>query len=142
MNPFTSFSTFICFIGYFCRRYNYRVSERELAEGVLNQNSYTMVKFNAMKTKPLRLLRQKRASWLKSVFVLTCLLLSTSVAMAQTKTVTGTVTSEEDGLPIVGASVTVKGTQLGTATDMDGHFTIANVPASAKSIVVFTLAFL
>lgn len=58
------------------------------------------------------------------------------LATAQVQTVTGTVTSEEDGLPIVGASVTVKGTQLGTATDMDGHFTIANVPASAKSIVV------
>lgn len=58
------------------------------------------------------------------------------LATAQVQTVTGTVTSEEDGLPIVGASVTVKGTQQGTATDMDGHFTIANVPASAKSIVV------
>ena len=58
------------------------------------------------------------------------------LATAQVQTVTGTVTSEADGLPIVGASVTVKGTKLGTATDMDGRFTIANVPASAKTIVV------
>ena len=61
-----------------------------------------------MKTKPLRLLRQKRASWLKSVFVLTCLLLSTSVAMAQTKTVTGTVTDSFNE-PLIGASILVKG---------------------------------
>lgn len=60
-----------------------------------------------MKTKPLRLLRQKRASWLKSVFVLTCLLLSTSVAMAQTKTVTGTVTDSFNE-PLIGASILVK----------------------------------
>lgn len=65
-----------------------------------------------MKTKPLRLLRQKRASWLKSVFVLTCLLLSTSVAMAQTKTVTGTVTDSFNE-PLIGASILVKGTSTG-----------------------------
>ena len=96
----------------------------ELAEGVLNQNSYTMVKFNAMKTKPLRLLRQKRASWAKSVFVLTCLLLNTSVAMAQTKTVTGTVTDPFNE-PLIGASILVKGTSTGAVTDMDGKYSIS-----------------
>ena len=68
-----------------------------------------------MKTKPLRLLRQKRASWLKSVFVLTCLLLSTSVAMAQTKTVTGTVTDSFNE-PLIGASILVKGTSTSLKT--------------------------
>ena len=70
------------------------------------------------------------------MLLMAVLVMGIGLATAQVQTVTGTVTSEEDGLPIVGASVTVKGTQLGTATDMDGHFTIANVPASAKSIVV------
>lgn len=111
-----------------------RVSERELAEGVLNQNSYTMVKFNAMKTKPLRLLRQKRASWLKSVFVLTCLLLSTSVAMAQTKTVTGTVTDSFNE-PLIGASILVKGTSTGAVTDMDGKYSISVTP---NDVLVFS----
>ena len=134
MNPFTSFSTFICFIGYFCRRYSYRVSERELAEGVLNQNSYTMVKFNAMKTKPLRPLRQKRALWLKSVFVLTCLLLSASVAMAQTKTVTGTVTDSTHE-PLIGASILVKGTSTGAITDMNGKYSISVTP---EDVLVFS----
>ncbi|MGM9836512.1 MAG: SusC/RagA family TonB-linked outer membrane protein [Muribaculaceae bacterium] len=72
----------------------------------------------------------------KLMLLMAVLVMGIGLATAQVQTVTGTVTSEEDGLPIVGASVTVKGTQLGTATDMDGHFTIANVPASAKSIVV------
>lgn len=43
---------------------------------------------------------------------------------AQVSQVTGTVVSAEDGLPVVGASVLVKGTTVGTVTDIDGNFTI------------------
>ena len=86
-----------------------------------------MVKFNAMTTNPLRPLRQKRALWLKSVFVLTCLLLSASVAMAQTKTVTGTVTDSTHE-PLIGASILVKGTSTRAITDMDGKYSISVTP--------------
>ena len=55
---------------------------------------------------------------------------------AQVRKVTGTVTSSEDGLPVVGASVLVKGTTVGTVTDIDGNFTISNVPSSAGTLVV------
>ena len=44
------------------------------------------------------------------------------------------VTSEEDGEPVVGASVLVAGTSLGAVTDIDGKFSIANVPSSAKTL--------
>ncbi|RGS45461.1 hypothetical protein DWX88_24465, partial [Bacteroides xylanisolvens] len=37
------------------------------------------------------------------------------------------------GQPVVGASILVNGTTLGTITDIDGKFTIANVPSSAKT---------
>lgn len=87
-----------------------------------------------MKTKPLRLLRQKRASWLKSVFVLTCLLLSASVAMAQTKTVTGTVTDSTHE-PLIGASILVKGTSTGAITDMNGKYSISVTP---EDVLVFS----
>ena len=36
-------------------------------------------------------------------------------------------------LPVVGASVLVNGTTLGTITDIDGKFTITNVPSSSKT---------
>ena len=39
--------------------------------------------------------------------------------MAQNRTVTGTVTSAEDGEPVIGASVVVVGTNIGTVTDID-----------------------
>ena len=56
--------------------------------------------------------------------------------MAQTKQVSGIVISEEDGYPIIGASVILKGTTIGTVTDFDGKFTIGNVPATAKTVTV------
>lgn len=43
---------------------------------------------------------------------------------AQEKTVTGTVTSADDGLPLPGANVSVQGTTNGTTTDFDGNYEI------------------
>ncbi len=44
---------------------------------------------------------------------------------AQGNTVTGVVTAESDGLPLVGVSVVVKGTTSGTFTDLDGGYSIS-----------------
>lgn len=67
---------------------------------------------------------------------MTFLVIGIGLVNAQISKVTGTVTSEEDGLPVVGASVLVKGTTVGTVTDIDGNFTINNVPSSAKTLVI------
>lgn len=64
------------------------------------------------------------------------LLIGIGLSNAQVSQVTGNVMSEEDGLPVVGASVLVKGTTVGTVTDIDGNFTISGVPTSAKTLVV------
>lgn len=61
------------------------------------------------------------------------LVMSMTMLMAQNRTVTGTVTSAEDGEPIIGASVVVVGTNLGTVTDIDGKFSLS-VPQSAKTL--------
>ena len=70
---------------------------------------------------------------------MTCLFIGVGLVNAQFSKVTGTVTSHEDGLPVVGASVLVKGTTVGTVTDIDGNFTITNVPSSAGTLVVVNL---
>ena len=57
------------------------------------------------------------------------------VVFAQTRDLSGVVTSSEDGTTIPGASVVVKGTTLGTVTDMEGKFTL-KVPQNAKALVV------
>ncbi len=61
-----------------------------------------------------------------------CLFLSMGVALAQTK-VNGTVTSQDDGEPVIGASVIVVGTQIGTVTDANGQFSLT-VPAGKKTL--------
>ena len=68
-------------------------------------------------------------------FLAVCLM-AVSMAFAQQK-VTGVVLEAETGEPIVGASVVVKGLSgVGDATDMNGRFTIQNIPNSAKTLMV------
>ncbi len=63
-------------------------------------------------------------------------LLFTGGLFAQERTVSGTVTSGEDGSPIPGVNVIIKGTTSGTATDFDGKYTL-KVP-SGDVILVFS----
>lgn len=72
----------------------------------------------------------------KLTLMLTFLFVWMGVAWSQGLTVKGVVTSEEDGLPIVGASVLVKGTTQGTITDVDGNFEISGVKAGSKTLIV------
>lgn len=71
----------------------------------------------------------------KIIYLLLCLFTGIGIASAQTTHVTGTVTSAQDGEPIIGASVVVKGTTVGTVTDFDGKFSLS-VPSSAKTLTV------
>ena len=69
----------------------------------------------------------------KILFVLTCLFCS--AAMMASITVTGTVISAEDGLPVIGASVLEKGTSNGTITDFDG---IYELTVADDAVLVFS----
>ncbi len=62
------------------------------------------------------------------------LFLAGAVAFAQSRVITGTVTSTEDNLGVPGATVLVKGTTIGTATDIDGKYSIS-VPAGSNVLV-------
>ncbi|WP_259069150.1 SusC/RagA family TonB-linked outer membrane protein [Mucilaginibacter sp. X4EP1] len=59
------------------------------------------------------------------------LMLCITQVFAQNRTVTGTVTAKEDGLPIPGVTVKVKGTSVGTQTNTAGKFTLS-VPTGAS----------
>lgn len=56
--------------------------------------------------------------------ILTCLFLCVGMVLAQNK-ISGTVVSAEDGEPVIGASVMIQGTKVGTVTDIDGNFTLS-----------------
>ena len=61
---------------------------------------------------------------------------SESQIVNQTKSVTGTIL-DETGEPLIGVSVLVQGTTTGTVTDMDGKFSLPNVPANATLIISY-----
>ena len=70
----------------------------------------------------------------KVALLLALVFMGLQVLFAQTKEITGTVVSSEDGGPIPGVSVSVKGTTLGTITNMDGEYRL-NVPSDATTLV-------
>ncbi len=70
---------------------------------------------------------------------LATLLLCMGTALAQTK-VSGTVFSQEDGQPIIGAAVKVEGTSTGMLTDVNGRFSLT-LPQGSKQITVSYLGY-
>lgn len=68
------------------------------------------------------------------LFVAFLVLAGMPVLLAQTVQITGKVTSSEDGNPIPGVSVVVKGTTIGTSTDFEGNYSL-NVPTTANTLV-------
>lgn len=68
---------------------------------------------------------------------LAVLLGTATTARAQgTGTINGRVVDAENGQPISAAQITISGTQLGRSTGDDGRFTLPNLTAGAKTIVV------
>lgn len=67
------------------------------------------------------------------VFLALVVFVGINFLQAQTVQITGIVTSAEDGLPVPGASVQVKGTTIGVATNVQGSYTLV-VPQSATTL--------
>ncbi len=71
----------------------------------------------------------------KLLLFIACLIMSIGYVSAQ-NSVTGTVVSADDGTPVVGASILIKGTNLGTVTNIDGNFTLPSMPDGSKTLRV------
>ncbi len=86
---------------------------------------------------PARRLKAGRASilWRCVWILLAAVLLCPTGAFGQsTRKITGTV-SDDSGMPLIGATVQVVGTTVGTATDLNGTYQL-NVPATAAQLIV------
>ena len=68
-------------------------------------------------------------------FLAVCLLLMSTIAFSQQRTITGKVTSTEGNTPIAGATVVVTGTDQATQTDANGDFSIL-VPQGRNSLTI------
>ncbi|RUT78632.1 SusC/RagA family TonB-linked outer membrane protein [Ancylomarina longa] len=71
----------------------------------------------------------------KLTFIVCVLMLTFQMVTAQTREITGTVTSADDGLGIPGVSIVVKGTTSGTSSDLNGKYVIN---ANPKDILVYS----
>jgi TonB-linked SusC/RagA family outer membrane protein len=68
--------------------------------------------------------------------LVTMLVFGAGTALGQVKQVSGKVLSSEDNQPIPGVSIFVKdASTIGTTTNIDGQFTLKNIPANAKTLV-------
>ena len=67
--------------------------------------------------------------------ILLCVPVHLGAANTDWATITGQVTSAEDGLPLIGVTVLVKGTSTGTVTDVDGNYSI---DADSDDVLVFS----
>ena len=76
---------------------------------------------------------------MRKIALLFLALISSMTLMAQT-TLRGTVLDATQGEPLIGATVMVKGTSVGSVADFDGNFTI-NVPKGKTQIVVSSIGY-
>ncbi len=75
---------------------------------------------------------KQESSFFKALGIMLLSVLFATQAIAQNLTVTGTVT---DNLgPVIGASIQMEGTSNGCITDIDGNYTLPNVPANATLV--------
>ncbi|WP_246474807.1 carboxypeptidase-like regulatory domain-containing protein [Pedobacter roseus] len=74
-----------------------------------------------------------------SLFFL-CILLTGLTTLAQVKTITGKITSSDDGGPLPGVSIKIKGTTTGTSTDGNGSFTI-QAPSPGAVLVISLIGY-
>lgn len=81
------------------------------------------------------LIMRKKAFLSGLLFALCCL-----QVFAQQKTVTGKVTDLASDQPVVGSTVSVKGSNIATQTGADGTFSIS-VPGSAKTLVITSIGY-
>jgi len=63
-------------------------------------------------------------------------LLAANQLFAQNRTISGTITGQDDGLPLPGVTVRIKGTTIGTQTSVNGKYTL-NAPNDAILVISF-----
>ena len=71
----------------------------------------------------------------RMMLLLVALLLAGAQTLSAQRTITGTIISADDNMTVPGASVSIRGTTIGTVADVNGRFSI-NVPADATHLVV------
>ena len=91
-------------------------------------------------------MKQQQACSLFRRLVLSASFLTASLAPlpmygAEPGMLKGRVVDKSDGEGVIGASVVIPGTNIGTSTDINGNFVLRNVPASAQKVTVSIIGY-
>jgi hypothetical protein len=83
----------------------------------------------------MKILKTKKTvkGWLLSLFFI----LSSISLYSQNITVSGTVTDNVFKEPLIGVTIVIEGTSDGTVTDIDGNYTIDNVPSNGNLVASY-----
>ena len=76
-----------------------------------------------------------------TISIVFCLMTMGFLAKAQTGKIKGFVYDKENGEPVLFTNVTIKGTTLGAATDVNGYYTVTNVPAGEQTVQITYLGY-
>ena len=89
------------------------------------------------KKRKLKKINKQNVKFMRKLtFLLACLfMVGLGLVNAQSKSISGKVISADDGQPIIGATVMVKGTTSGTITNADGQFKL-NLQSREKNLIV------
>jgi outer membrane receptor protein involved in Fe transport len=87
------------------------------------------------KIEPLIIQTSKPKAMNKILILFTMLVFSVSVFAGTTGKISGNVTDKETGEPIVGANIIIEGTYLGASADLDGYYSIVNIPAGEYRVI-------
>ena len=105
---------------------------RHLALILINFYKYNCMKFNYLKQHWSR-----RMLFILSLVVAFCTV--TSEGFSQSRTVTGTLIDINDGGPLIGATISEKGTTTGTISDVDGSFSIEVQDENAVLVISYVV---
>ncbi len=78
---------------------------------------------------------------MKNHLIILFLFVSSILLAEGTGIIRGTVTDSSNNVPLVGANVLIVGTSIGTAADIDGKFTIQNIPVGKYSLKVIYVGY-
>jgi len=73
--------------------------------------------------------------------ILSVFLLAAGVLAQGKGTLRGTITDNSNNDPLIGANILINGTTLGTSTDLDGKYSIKNIPAGTYSVTVSYISY-
>lgn len=72
----------------------------------------------------------------KTVIIATLLLLAGALYSGTTGKIAGKITDQQTGEALPGANIQIEGTNMGAATDVDGNYTILNIPPGRYTVII------